>query len=157
MTEEWRIVPSAPDYEVSNKGCVRSRAGRQVWGGPRTGFYTLGEKMLRPGIASNGYPTVALGRRNTRTLHSLVAEAFIGPCPVGMEVRHRDGIRTNPEFSNLHYGTRKDNIADAWEHGTRSGKTSNSAKAVATKDQRYPGWRTRVFGRGQFRIGGHNA
>jgi hypothetical protein len=74
--------------------------------------------MLRPGIASSGYPTVALGRGRTRTVHSLVAEAFIGPRPHGMEVRHINGVRTDPRRVNLCYGTRSENILDAVAHGT---------------------------------------
>lgn len=73
-------------------------------------------KILRPGIASNGYPTVALGRGNTRTLHSLVAEAFIGPRPENMDVRHKDGNRLNPRADNLEHGTRTENILDSIRH-----------------------------------------
>ncbi len=70
------------------------------------------------------------------------------------KVGQRDGNRKNPRLSNLRYGTRQENIADAWEHGTRTKETSNSAKAVATKDKLYPGWRSRIFGRGFFKEGG---
>lgn len=105
MIEEWRPAVGFPNYMVSDRGRVYSH---------------LSQKFLCPGIASNGYPTVALGRGNTRTLHSLVAETFIGPCPEGQEVRHRDGVRTNPSLENLEYGTRSENIADAYIHGTRS-------------------------------------
>lgn len=73
---------------------------------------------MKPGIASNGYPTVSLGRGNTRTVHSLVAAAFLGPCPTGQEIRHRDGNRQNPCSDNLHYGTRTQNIMDAVAAGT---------------------------------------
>lgn len=131
-----------PDYMISSEGRVYSH---------------LSQKFLRPGIASNGYPTVALGRGNTRTVHSLVAAAFIGPCPVGQEVRHDNGDRKNPRLTNLLYGTRAQNIADAFEHGTRTAQTSNPAKALATKDAKYPGWRQRIFGRGHFRMEVHNA
>ncbi|WP_372732947.1 NUMOD4 motif-containing HNH endonuclease [Novosphingobium sp.] len=141
MSERWKTVLGFPDYMVSSEGRVYSH---------------ISQKFLRPGIASNGYPTVALGRGNTRTLHSLVAETFIGPCPAGMEVRHRDGIRTNPKLSNLRYGSRSDNIKDAYEHGTRNGQTANPKKAVATKDQRYPGWRSAAFS-GPFKKGGTTA
>lgn len=135
MSEEWRPVVGFPDYMISSEGRVYSH---------------ISQKFLRPGIASSGYPTVALGRGNTRTIHSLVTEAFIGPRPVGMEVRHRDGVRANPHYSNLCYGTRGDNVADAVEHGTRTGQTVNPEKALATKDQKYPGWRERVFRPGKF-------
>lgn len=144
MDEQWKTLPSNAAYEVSDRGRVRSR-DQEVWGGPRVGFYTKLGKLLKPGIASNGYPTVALGRGNTRTVHSLVTETFLGECPAGHEVRHKDGNRKNPKLENLHYGTRGENIADAIEHGTRTSETLNHRKAVATKDRKYPGWRQRVF------------
>lgn len=102
MTEQWRpVVGWEGLYEVSSEGRVRSfRRGANG-------------RVLRPGIASHGYPTVALGRGNTQSVHVLVAAAFLGPCPEGQEVRHRDGKRTNPRMENLHYGTRGQNIADA--------------------------------------------
>ena len=112
MTEEWRVLPSNSTYEVSSLGNVRSR-DHLVWGGGVMGFYTKPGRDLKPGIASNGYPTVALGRGNTRTVHSLVAEAFLGPTPFGKEIRHGDGNRENPKLDNLSFGTRLDNIEDA--------------------------------------------
>lgn len=133
--EMWRTVVEFPAYMVSSEGRVYSHRS---------------QKFLRPGRAGAGYPTVAFGRGNTRTVHSVVAAAFLGPCPEGQEVRHRDGKRDNPRLSNLRYGTRAQNIADAYEHGTRNSKTSNSPKAVATKDARYPNWRKQVFLPGGF-------
>ena len=108
MDEEiWKTipVPGFVYYEVSNLGRVRS--------------YRRGaDRMLKPGLTSVGYYSVALGRGNTKLVHRLVAEAFIGPCPVGQEVRHKDGSRTNNRADNLEYGTRSENIADAIAHGT---------------------------------------
>ena len=102
MAEPWIVIKGYDGlYLVNDEGQVWSqRAGR----------------LLKPGIASNGYPTVALGRGNTRTLHSLVADAFLGPRPPGKEVRHKDGVRTNPRLSNLEYGTRRENIYDSIRH-----------------------------------------
>lgn len=59
-----------------------------------------------------------LGRGIHRSIHSMVAEAFIGPCPSGQEVRHKNGKRDDPRASNLEYGTRSDNVRDAIKHGT---------------------------------------
>lgn len=117
MMERWAPVPGFPNYEVSDFGRVRS-LDHTVWGGPRVGFYLKRGRLLRPGTGPNGYPTVVLGRGNTRTVHSLVAEAFIGPCPERQEVRHGDRDRTNPKLDNLCYGTRKQNVQDAIAHGT---------------------------------------
>lgn len=121
MTEQWKpVVGFEGLYEVSDLGRVRSldRSWMQVARGGSLYRHFKRGQMLRPGIASNGYPTVALGRGNTRTLHSLVADAFLGPCPSNQEVRHKDGRRTNPALDNLEYGTRTQNILDAVKHGT---------------------------------------
>jgi hypothetical protein len=123
MTELWKPVVGHPDYEVSSLGRVRSLSREWTQANRYGGEHThrkLG-RVLRPGIASNGYPTVVLGRGNSRTVHSLVTEAFLGPTPAGQEVRHQDGNRTNPRLDNLCYGTRSDNVRDAIRHGTYRG------------------------------------
>lgn len=116
MEEEWRAVVGYEGvYEVSDKGGVRSlprhdRMGRPVKGGPLS---------TKPG--NIGYPVVSLwknGEGTTVTVHSLVAEAFIGPRPEGMDVAHRDGTRTNNSVENLRYLSRQDNLIEAVKHGT---------------------------------------
>jgi hypothetical protein len=121
MKETWKpVVGRETEYEVSDLGKVRSldRSWKQLGNGGK--YYTRNQKgkMLKPGLASSGYPTVALGRGRTKTVHSLVAEAFIGPRPEGCEVRHKNGVRDDPRACNLEYGTRTENIYDAVKHGT---------------------------------------
>lgn len=121
MKENWKPVVGFEDNEVSNLGRVRSLT-RSWWQSSRSGsqyLHTKQGRILQPGVASNGYVTVALGRGNSRTVHSLVAEAFIGPCPVGQEVMHADDNRLNPKLSNLKYGTRLENILDCIAKGRR--------------------------------------
>lgn len=105
MQEEWAAIPGFEgQYEVSNHGRVKS----VLLGG-----------LLRPGLASNGYYTVALRRMNTRTVHSLVAEAFLGPRPAGCEVLHLNGDRTDSRAVNLKYGTRSENNRQIVRDGRR--------------------------------------
>jgi hypothetical protein len=122
MTEIWRDVVGFEDaYQVSNMGRVKSKSRVVVMSASHKSAAHLSRRkgrMLKPGKASNGYFTVALGRGNSRTIHSLVAEAFIGPCPDGHEVLHIDGTRTNNCADNLRYGTRRENIMDAVRHGS---------------------------------------
>lgn len=54
-------------------------------------------------------------------LHRLVAFAFIGPCPVGKEVDHVDGDRTNNHVRNLEYVTRSENNLRAYKLGLKTG------------------------------------
>lgn len=78
-------------------------------------------RILKPGVDNvGGYHRVGLcvdGKQIGRTVHSLVAETFHGPCPPGMEVRHLDGDPGNNRASNLVWGTRVENMADVIRHG----------------------------------------
>lgn len=55
-----------------------------------------------------------------RTIHQLVAEAFIGPRPEGLETCHNDGDPTNNHVGNLRYATHAENAADMVKHGTQA-------------------------------------
>lgn len=94
-------------YEVSNLGNVR-RVGRGR--GFRAG------RNLSPNRSSRGYPQVRMtinGVKIVRSVHTLVAEAFLGARPKGSHVRHLDGNKTNNGLNNLAYGTPKENAEDS--------------------------------------------
>ena len=67
------------------------------------------------------------GKARQRPVHSLVAEAFIGPCPPGQEVRHGPGGSLDNRLVNLSYGTRAENIADQYRDGFPGGSGLRSA------------------------------
>lgn len=101
--ESWRAVAAFPAYEVSDFGNVR-RSGKPIAGfADRDGY-------LRVNLVDRD-------RRKQRSVHSLVAEAFIGPAPAGNLVRHKDGNPRNAALDNLEYGTSSDNEADKRRHG----------------------------------------
>jgi hypothetical protein len=52
-------------------------------------------------------------------VHRLVLEAFVGPCPEGLETRHLDGNPSNNRLENLVWDTHANNMADGIRHGTR--------------------------------------
>jgi hypothetical protein len=56
--------------------------------------------------------------KHYKSVHTLVLEAFVGPCPVGMEGCHNDGNGQNNRRKNLRWDTHKSNIADKIKHGT---------------------------------------
>lgn len=116
--ERWLPIPGHDGYEVSSLGQVRSM-DRTV-PHPRSGQLTLRGRMLKISIAGShrGYPTVHLGQGNTRTVHALMALAFLGP-PEGRQVRHLNGDPHDNRLENLAYGTVKDNMADMVRHGTQ--------------------------------------
>lgn len=138
MTEEWKpIVGYEGAYEISSLGNVRAldRIVKRC---------KCGEPIRRQRSAPirwiahvDGYLRVSLSRDNKyvqRLVHRLVLEAFVGPCPEGMEACHKDGKRTNPRLDNLRWDTRKANHADRWLHGTMLvGENTNSVKLTESQ------------------------
>jgi hypothetical protein len=53
---------------------------------------------------------VNLSKRQ-KLVHRLVAEAFIGPCPTGKQVNHKDGVKANNNLENLEYVTPREKQA----------------------------------------------
>lgn len=111
-------------YSVSNYGKIRrDKASR----GTRVGKilnYNLHKKTK--------YYTVMLYKLKISkriSVHTLVANAFIGKCPRGYDVNHIDGIKLNNNSSNLEYVTRKENIRHSVKIGTfRTGANHQNSK-----------------------------
>jgi hypothetical protein len=67
-----------------------------------------------------GYHQLTLsrdGKRKNVFVHMAVAEAFHGPRPDGLVVRHLDGNPSNNSATNLRYGTPSENARDRIAHG----------------------------------------
>lgn len=115
--EEWRpVVGHERSYEVSDQGRVRS-LDRMVPSGHGALRFSRG-RVLKPGTATSGHQHVVLAGKVTRTIHSLVADAFIGTAMPGAEVRHINGQPADCRAENLEYGSRSDNAEDSKRHGT---------------------------------------
>lgn len=71
---------------------------------------------------------VVAGKKSFAGVHQMVADAFIGVCPVDKQVRHLDGNPKNNHYTNLSYGTIYENNQDRKRHGTYTsgGKHHNS-------------------------------
>lgn len=107
ITEFYVNVPGFVNYRVSASGDVESN-----WRG--------GWKVLKACPDPKGRLRVNLIRdkRYTVRVYRIVLEAFIGPCPEGMEACHKDGDSNNNILSNLRWDTRKNNHLDKVKHGT---------------------------------------
>lgn len=111
VTEVWKTIPFAPEYEASSLGRIRRPV---AYRGPAN-------RILRMAPNSHGYPSVTLctgGKRLSVTAHRAVAAAWLGPRPDGYDIAHFDGDQNNPAPSNLRYCTRQENILDKNRHGT---------------------------------------
>ena len=63
-------------------------------------------RILLPKIDRYGYPCVTLSIRQALTyvtVHRLVAIAFLGPVPAGLQVDHVNGIKTDNRPCNLRF------------------------------------------------------
>ena len=119
--EEWRdILGFEGKYQVSNKGRVRSlpHPVRLVAHGKETTRVSPG-KVLRPAASFSGHLSVVLGRGNTRAVHRLVVETFLGPCPPGHETLHLNHTPSDNRIENLKYGTRSENMRMDYSVGAR--------------------------------------
>lgn len=111
MDERWvPVVGYEGVYEVSDCGRVkRVVAG----GGAQIG------RVLKTNSAAR-YPHVQLWFRGvfTRaTVHTLVAEAFLGPRPKGYDVNHINANKRDNALRNLEYVTRRENVRKAGAMG----------------------------------------
>lgn len=74
------------------------------------------------------------GKRGSYYVHRLILEAFVGPCPEGMECRHLNGIPNDNRLENLEWSTYQINQMDRAKHGT-SNRGERCASSRLTKDQ----------------------
>lgn len=115
----WAPVVGFEDtHEVSSDGQVRRLAC--VFVNKRGHRKPSPERMLKPTKKSNGYFHITLqGPSGPATLHvhRMVLEAFVGPCPEGMEALHKNDIQSDNRLENLRWGTHKENCVDRSIHG----------------------------------------
>lgn len=125
--EIWRDIPGYEGrYQASTLGRIRS-LDRRVPVYDSTGRFTraVRGRILRPGKCRSGHVSVVLGNGKPGSMvHQLICRTFIGPCPKGMEVLHKNGNPCDNRLENLHYGTRTENILDVYKVGKRWRKFS---------------------------------
>lgn len=118
LNEVWKPIPSLDNkYEASNIGRFRNATTKKIL----KQFENLHGYMIlqaRP----EAYHTV-----NVR-IHRAVAEAFLGPCPDGYVVNHKDGNKKNNFVDNLEYVTSSQNNQHALDNGLRHPSDGKNAK-----------------------------
>lgn len=94
----WVPIPSLQGkYEITENGTIRN---------------AITHKLLKQQVNKHGYSIVMMHISkkpiNCR-VHKLVAETFLGSCPDGYVVNHKDGNKRNNHVSNLEYVTSSEN------------------------------------------------
>lgn len=114
--ERWLPIPRfGGEYEASDQGRVRGVDRVLV---NRHGHSRLWRGRIRALVPDRtGYLAVRIHERGY-AVHRLILEAFVGPCPGGMETLHRNGVRDDNRVENLTWGTPSENGFDRVRHRT---------------------------------------
>ena len=110
MEEIWKTIPDLPRYAISNKGRLRNT---------NTG------RLLKTRVSRLGYEEVTISYNKVdyfRSIHRLVAEAFIPNPENKPQVNHIDEDKSNNMVSNLEWMTATENN----NHGTRNERAAKS-------------------------------
>ncbi len=106
--EKWKSISGHPEYEISSMGRIRSMKLSRV-------------RILALRINQHGYVRCDIldsqGKRRNVSVHKIVALAFIGPRPEGLQINNIDGDKTNNASDNLEYCTASENMRHASEAG----------------------------------------
>lgn len=108
--EKWKNIDDFPGYQVSDLGRVRSKR-------------SYGWKILIPTRCDNGYLKVCLvknQKRYNRTIHRLVATAFIPNPENKPEVNHKNTNKKDNRVANLEWSTGSENQLHSAKYGYRS-------------------------------------
>lgn len=124
--EIWKPVAGYERcYSVSTSGNIkRTKATNSTTAGRERSFYKNKGGYLELGLWENN-------KRVVRKVHRLVAITFLGNPPKGLEVNHKDGIKTNNHVSNLEYVTHSENVKHGYRLGLykpRNGENHHMAK-----------------------------
>ena len=111
-----RKIKDFPDYKISITGNVWSMKSR---------------KWLKPANNKRGYLYISLrkdGKTYTKTIHNLVAKAFIPNPDNKPQINHIDGNKTNNLVNNLEWVTAKENNQHAWDIGLKENARKASSE-----------------------------
>lgn len=118
-------ITIAKDYYAREDGAIISKK--------HGGYKEISQHLNKKNRYYSVRVGIAINKPKTFNVHRLIAMAFIGVCPEGMEVRHLDGDSCNNKAENLSYGTRLENHSDKIRHGT-SGKGADNSMAKLTEE-----------------------
>jgi hypothetical protein len=105
--DEWKIIPSRPNYEICRDGTVRRAVA---------GWCAPVGTVIKPRLSTPGYPIVTLWDKRTPRnyyIHRLLAEAFLPRAADQTQVNHLNGVKADNRLQNLEWCSPSRNIRHA--------------------------------------------
>lgn len=115
----WKVIQEFPNYEVSNKGDVRNISTKRT---------------LAPCSEPGGYAYVTLSK-NSRSIHRLVAKAFLPNHAERDTVNHKNHNRQDNRVENLEWSS----MSEQNRHKTHKGFKS-TPDATADESEQWRPW-----------------
>lgn len=117
--EIWKSINGLDGYEVSNMGRFRS-LDRMVSLGKGKGERFQKGTLLKPWVAKNtGYLQVDCSGKRV-IAHRAVATSFCDGYLDGLEVNHRNGVRSDNRAENLEWVTPSENLKHSFNNLNRN-------------------------------------
>jgi len=131
MIEIWKDIPDFEQYQVSDLGRVRRHPDKQHY------HKSSQDKVLKNYLdKERGYLSVDLcinNKRTRKTIHQLVAKAFIDGFEYGDIINHIDGDKTNNAVVNLEKCDYRHNNLHAYATGLNPFKGKSKYYNVSTR------------------------
>lgn len=116
-SEIWQALPGVPGIELSTFGNVRT-LDKLISSEKMTRF--IKGRVLKQQKNNKGYQIVSIpvdGKWTKKTVHRLIAQAFISNPEELPQINHKDNDRTNNNVSNLEWCTASYNNQYREKHG----------------------------------------
>lgn len=82
--------------------------------------------------SGGGYIQVNRGGKPIGMAHRMIWEHFNGPIPVGLQINHINGVKTDNRLQNLELVTPSENTKHAYKTGLASAKGAKNGRAKLT-------------------------
>ncbi|OQS42318.1 HNH endonuclease [Chromobacterium haemolyticum] len=110
----WKLVNEYDGYEVSNTGEIRSLDRMVSLGRCGKQRFQKGATLKQWAAKNTGYMQVDLSGKRM-LVHRIVAMAFCDGFNEGLEVNHKNGIRSDNRSDNLEWVTPSENLKHSFE------------------------------------------